>query len=350
MSRPAECLEGMILEGGWKVLQKVTPAVNATGGNFSTGYLVEGADKKQGYLKALDFSAALQSNDPSRILQNMTEAFNYERDLLAKCKAKNLKRVVMPLADGKTIVDGHIGEIATVCYIIFENADGDIRDKVSHFEAFDLAWCLRSLHHTAVGLKQLHASGIAHQDLKPSNVLVFGESGSKIADLGRASYSTLKAPFDGYPVPGDIGYAAPELFYGNIAARMFRDRCLADLYLLGSLFFFHFSGCSALHALQVKCSGFEGPDKSSSGFYTDIPYMRDAFEKALVELEEDVRRAAGSLTPDIMLMVGQLCDPDPLQRGDPRAKVALIPQYSLERYISRLDKIATKAELKLYEC
>ena len=69
----------------------------------------------------------------------------------------------------------------------------------------------RTLHHIAVGLQQLHGEGIAHQDLKPSNVLFFETFGAKLADLGCAD--TLKNPASSphghwgitgdVPVPGD---------------------------------------------------------------------------------------------------------------------------------------------------
>ena len=49
----------------------------------------------------------------------------------------------------------------------------------------DLVFMMGTLHHVSLGLSQLHRAEIAHQDLNPSNVLVF-ESGksSKICDLG----------------------------------------------------------------------------------------------------------------------------------------------------------------------
>ena len=66
-------------------------------------------------------------------------------------------------------------------YIVFELASGDIRAEIERLPNFDLAWCLRSLHNATVGVQQLHSKDIAHQDIKPSNVLVFGMDGSKLA-------------------------------------------------------------------------------------------------------------------------------------------------------------------------
>ena len=56
---------------------------------------------------------------------------------------------------------------STVQYIVFELADGDVRSVISAADDLDVAWAIRSLHHMAVGLAQLHRTGIAHQDVKP---------------------------------------------------------------------------------------------------------------------------------------------------------------------------------------
>src|SRR6266851_917241 len=52
-------------------------------------------------------------------------------------------------------------------------ADGDVRKHLSPTQSLDIVWILRCLHHIATGLHQLHSAKVAHQDLKPSNVLAF---------------------------------------------------------------------------------------------------------------------------------------------------------------------------------
>ena len=74
----------------------------------------------------------------------------------------------------------------------------------------------RSLHHIAVGLQQIHGQGIAHQDLKPSNVLVFNGNNSKIGDFGRSAYKGHIPPHENNNVAGDLTYAPPELLYGYV--------------------------------------------------------------------------------------------------------------------------------------
>lgn len=344
--KPSECLTGLKLSGGWKVTSQRTPAPHSTGGRFSVGYIVEHDSGKLAYLKALDFSEAFQAPDPARELQSMTEAYNFERDLLIRCKDRRLNRIVTPLADGIVNVQGNFGHLNNVCYLIFDYAKGDIRDEVAQFSKFDLAWALRSLHHTATGLKQLHSVNIAHQDLKPSNVLIFLDSGTKIADLGRASDENHSFRTDQFQVPGDTGYAPPELFYVSIN-RDFKSRYLADMYMLGSLFFFYFANCSTTQAITAKIRGFKGINFTNTDFTKDLPYIRQAFAEALLDFENQIKPSAGALTIDIIAIVAQLCEPDPMHRGDPKAVGTVSPQHNLERYVSRIDLLARKAEYNL---
>jgi serine/threonine protein kinase len=344
--RPAECLEGLDLPGGWHVDSILHRPPTSTGGKFSVGYHVTGPNDKQAYLKALDFSSAFNHPDPPRILQSMTTAYNFERDLLAKCRDRKLRRVVTPLADGSVQVPGNFGLLGNVAYLIFELASGDIRSKVANWEQFDLAWSLRSLHQTSTGLRQLHSVGIAHQDLKPSNVLVFPEEGAKVADLGRASYVHGPSEVDTYLIPGDPGYAPPEQWYRERYDQGFDLRYVADLYLLGNLLFFYFITTSASAAVWLKLSKLQ-PRFTGSGFLQDLPYLQQAFSEVISDLEKVLSPLAGELTPELVLIAQQLCEPDPRRRGDPNARTSRRPQHDLQAFISRFDRLAKRAELGL---
>jgi len=345
--RPAECLEGLDLPGGWHVDSCVRRPPESTGGKFSVGYLAIDKDGRRAYLKALDFFAAFQHPDPPRALEEMTSAYNFERDLLAKCKNRGLRRVVTPLADGSVEVPGNFGPLCIVSYLIFELATGDIRDEVSKWNHFDLAWALRSLHHSAIGLRQLHSAGIAHQDLKPSNILVFPTEGSKVADLGRASYVRTPSQTDAFQVPGDPGYVPPDQWYGWHHTHDFADRFVADLYLLGSLVFFYFVNSSVTEAIQLKISLKHKKKFTKTDFLQDLPYIQHAFNEALDDLRASVRGSTVDLADEIVMIAQQLCEPDPRRRGDPRVLESLVPQYDLQPYISRFDRLACKAEIQM---
>lgn len=340
---PAQLLEGKVLKNGWTVHEKITRKKTSTGGHFSVGYRVINSDGRTGFLKALDFSSAMQTQDPLKTLQAMLEVYNFERDLLEKCKNKGLKRVLFPIEDGTVDISG-FGIVGTVHYLVFELADGDIRDVLTDFKRFDLVWCLRSLHHVAVGLKQLHGNGVAHQDLKPSNVLFKREAGSKIGDLGRAADREQKSPIDSLQLAGDKGYAPLDLYYNDNKSTDFERRFLTDLYLFGSLFFFHFTGVSAVHCLRSKLKGSE---LSGKVFKEDLPYLQMAFEECLIEFRAALEDSAGDFADEITELVKQLCNPDPERRGDPRWRASVVPNYDLQRFISALDNLARRAEVNL---
>lgn len=345
-SRPALRLEGLELEGGWKVLKRLDRNPTDTGGHFSVSYKVVNKDGKEAFLKALDFCKAFQTSDPSRALQEMTAAYNFERDLLNKCKEHRLSKVITPIADGRIDVPGEVTELRAVMYLIFEMADGNIRQFHDFSRNVDLAWCLRSLHNTAVALKQLHSRGIAHQDLKPSNVLVFHtEKEFKVSDLGRASDQKVPFVYDDFQVAGDMGYAPLELFYGYTITDEFYRRYGVDIYLLGSLIFFYFLDIPTTLAIKIKLCGHEDSPLTNTNFTSDLPYIQKAFYDAVEDLERNMRPHAGKLTDELISMVKELCEPDPARRGHPLNRKNT--PYSLERYVSRLDALARKAEYEI---
>lgn len=340
---PADSLDGLDLGNGWTVLEKITRKKISTGGHFSVGYRVQNKNGKEAFLKALDFSAASQTPDPARALQSLLEAYNYERDLLTNCKERKLSRVMTPLLDGSVNIQG-FGIYSPVYYLIFELASGDVRDVLDGFQSFDLVWCLRSLHNVAAGIQQLHGVGIAHQDVKPSNVIVIGNNESKIGDLGRASLAGKPSPHDLYSIAGDRGYAPPDLYYSDTGVDGFEKRFLADLYLLGSLFFFYFVQTSAVQALRSKLQGSILGNKS---FKQDLPDLQHAFEQTIADLRPAVEKLSKEIADDILELVKQLCDPDPTKRGDPAWKGSVVPKYDLQRYISKLDLLSKKVESQL---
>ncbi len=345
LNSPAHMLKGLMLDGGWIVGEKLQKSYNATGGCFSVGYFVAKPTGEQGFLKALDFSGAMSAPDPAREIQALTEAFNYERDILAKCREKRLHRVVYAIDSGKVTVNG-FGNFGVVQYLVFERADGDVRRHLDLSQQFDLAWILRTLHHIATGLRQLHGQGVAHQDLKPSNVLVFEKMASKLADLGCSAAQGFPSPRGHLPLPGDRNYAPPDQFYQYTLNDWGRQRYGSDAYLLGSMIVFFFTGVSmtaliARHVLQSQLS---------NDFVRDLPYFIDAFGLAVQDFENEMVIKLGDQFKEIrevlVKLVRELCFPDPAQRCDPRSRN--LGRLMLERYVSRFDLLARRAEVAMF--
>ncbi len=340
---PAKQLVGLTLDGGWKVTDLVPRPPKATGGSFSVSYHVVHNDGRKAFLKALDYSVALQAQDTTTALQSMTAAYNYERNLCKRCKDKKLSRVVQIIAAGKVLVDAN-NPIGKVDYLIFERASGDIRSQLDAMGKFDLAWCLRSLHQIVVGLQQLHGISVAHQDLKPSNVLQFADNGSKIGDLGSSSCRDMQAPRDRFRIAGAIPYAPPELLYNDVPNDWSARRFGCDAYLLGSMIAFLFAKSPITALIEANMSPQHHWSIWTGSYDYILPYVREAMERGLKQFALSVPK---ELSEDLCSIVRQLCDPDPKLRGHPLNRLGYQNKYSLHRYVSHLNRLARKAELGL---
>ncbi|MDB5033130.1 MAG: protein kinase [Chlorobi bacterium] len=339
----AEKLIGLELDGGWVVEARLSLPQGHTGGHFSYGYRVLGPDGTPAFLKAIDFSAAINASDPAVALQSLTEAFNHERALLAECRDRRADRVIRILDDGQVSVPGEVPPI--VQYLIFEMADGDVRSQMIHTADFDCAWALRSLHHVATGLKQLHMMRVAHQDLKPSNVLVFDGIVSKVGDVGRSSHPDRRVKHDTFTIAGARPYAPPELRYNHINPDWNARRFACDMYLLGSMVASFFTGLSMSSLIfnELQDSMHPGVGKWGGSYEEVLPYVRDAYGKALDKFAQEVPEP---IREDLTQIVRELCDPDPAFRGYPALRGAPNP-YDLERYVTRFDLMARRAEIKV---
>ena len=232
----ASRLEGKVVDK-WKVIKKRVKTPEDDSGVFSSCYEVKNIeDNKSGYLKALNYVYAFRELTPgissTVFLQNMTENYNYEKDLLEFCKDKHMSRIVTAISHGEY---RETGEIYPVPYLVFEVASGSLKNFVQQ-KKLDMTWKLGSIHGFLVGLSQLHQSKIVHQDIKPSNILIFGNNVSKLSDLGNATKFDKKSPMwdkDGHC--GDWSYAPIELLYGYCSPQWNTRRLGADLFMAGGI-------------------------------------------------------------------------------------------------------------------
>jgi serine/threonine-protein kinase len=88
---------------------------------------------------------------------------------------------------------------------------------------------VRVVAHVASGLDALHAGGIVHRDVKPSNVMIDEKGSANLTDFGLAkgrAYTVLTKPG---MVMGTLDYLAPEMLRGSEATGA------SDIYALGCL-------------------------------------------------------------------------------------------------------------------
>ncbi|MDR1981933.1 MAG: protein kinase [Tannerellaceae bacterium] len=345
----AHNLLGMTLKTGWTVIEKITKTANSTGSVFSVCYKVK-KDNEVCFLKAFNFTPFFQLSEQSNpgrsiidVMSDMITAYKYERDLSEHCKNKHVTKVAFVIDAGEETLNNF--SINIVPYLIFELADGDVRSKIAFSNKLDFAWKLHSLHDIAVGLQQLHKVNVSHQDLKPSNILVFHRE-SRLGDLGRSMCKDMDSPYNKQQYTGDWTYAPPEMMYGYYDIDWNKRVFATDCYLLGSMIVFYFAGIS-MSALLLK----HLPDnlrwEKWRGAFDEIkPYLIEVFSKSIIEFRENIDDYY--FKDEISKMIELLCYPFPEKRGHPK-NVALKygSNFDLERFITRLDLLTKKAELKI---
>lgn len=334
-------LDGRTLKSGWIVTEKASFKPGSTGGNFSVCYLVEKENQK-GFLKAINILAFLREDvDLLQAMTEMLNTYNFEKEILTRCTNRNLSKVSRLLDASFENISGFM--VPNVYYMIFEKADGDVRNHLNFVTLIDEAWKLRSLHNIATGLKQLHSIEISHQDLKPSNVFVFEKVVSKVGDLGRALCESLSSPHSSMNFAGDTRYAPPEVFHRFVLPE-WKDKVYAiDCYLLGSMACFYFTGQSMTALLSQKINS--SINILSLNFENALTYWVKAFDEALEVIKDHSKNIADQ--DKFIEAIRMLCQPDPRQRGHYKTIREIGNNYNLERFVETFNLLARKAEYKL---
>ena len=344
-------LSGKELDGGWIVGKLLKTPIDeddgySSGGTFSVCYSCSN-NGKDAFLKVFDVYRALVSANALLELEKVTTAFRHESFIVDICKKAGLSRVVRGLASVETKIAEPLmgGMPVPFCYVIFEVADqGDLRKMLHRTSDVDLAFKFKILHEVAVGLNQLHKNRIAHQDLKPSNVGVFqsDSASAKILDLGRATSLDFSALHDTLACPGDSGYAPPEQLYGYTTNSFVDRRASGDLFQLGSLLSFLFFWQTAICEVLGRVPQEFWPQNWSGKYEDVLPYIQEAFAQWLEEVEPQIPEWCRR---EVLEILCQACDPDPLRRGDPKARMQRPTSIGMDRFVGRLNNLARRAEV-----
>ncbi len=328
----ASNLEGKQV-GKWFVKEKRIKEGEDQSGAFSSGYTVVDEGGNLAFLKAFNylyaFSAMGQSADT---LYRMTGMFKYERDLLSFCSDYGMRRVVTALGSGEY---REPGESMPVPYLVFELAQGSL-SKVRALENPELAWKLKSFHGAVAGLSQLHYKMIAHQDIKPSNILIFGNEVSKISDLGCATQFGNESDWNA----GDMRYMPVELLYGHISPDWEIRRFGADFFMMGGLLTFLLADSNFLALMMSKVPDAFRPFNFGGTYQQALPYVMKAHYDTLDEVKEILPSA---IEDEIIQLISEMTHPIPEKRGNPQnLPIVRHKRFSLQKHISLADRLGKK--------
>lgn len=131
--------------------------------------------------------------------------------------------------DHPRVIPCHEGGIlGDVAYLLLELAGGTLQGQIRDPAKVPATW--RALCEVAEGLEALHAEGVVHRDVKPSNVLLT-ETGAKLGDLGLARDGASARLTHKGALLGTPSYMAPEQARGE------RVDAPGDVYSLAVLFY-----------------------------------------------------------------------------------------------------------------
>lgn len=116
-------------------------------------------------------------------------------------------------------------------FIVLDLVDGEsLAALLARRGGLPAAEALRILGEVAGALDHVHAQGVVHRDVKPSNVLVARDGGAKLTDFGIARLAWARMTRTGELI-GSPAYMAPEqITHGKVAPA-------TDLYALGVVAF-----------------------------------------------------------------------------------------------------------------
>ncbi len=322
---------GKSLNGDWTVTEPRHVERDTTTSNRT--YVAKRADGHVAFVKVLDPRGQGSLAEQEIQLQQ----FRYESEILEKCGTRHMKRVVRALTSGELHSEGALS--VTVRYLVFEWAESDVRSQTDLEQRVHITTSLKWLHHMATALQELHFSLITHHDVRPANVLlVMPNRTAKLGDSGRACDSARPRPGgDGIPDPLS---APPELLYGgNITA--IEDRFAADMYGLGSLAIFLFTGVGLNASMSRYMPQIHHWSHWHGSFKDVLPFVRTYYDKVIEDFSSQLHDI---IRDDFVATVRWLTDPDPTLRGYPTNRQFTRSQYNLERFVSKFDLLGLKAE------
>ena len=342
---PKSQLVGTTLASGWLLIEKLEPSQGSSGGTFGVGYKAQKGDEIA-FVKAIDFVDAISATDPLMELTKLSSLANFEKDVLLYCAQRGMTKVLRFIGH-EYISSDQNNPLARVSCLIMEACTEDLRRLFNTKGVGACAWNLQVLRDVSLAIAQLHKGGIAHQDIKPSNVIeVVGNGKSsktmKVGDLGRVVRREHTGPFDTLFWPGDRRYSPPERWYGFVPRDWSDARDASDAYMLGSLMVYLFTGATLQSLVFNLIPQAFQPGTWTGSFDQDLmPVLVDAHSKVLNE--HLLPQLQPAIADEVFAVAKCLSNPDPLKRGDINSRKQIGRPVGIDRIHQKLNALALKA-------
>ena len=170
-------------------------------------------------------------------------------------------------------------------YLVLTYADlGSLADKIKA-GPMEIADVVNVITQVGSGLKQLHARGVLHRDVKPANVLFRSDPAGDRAMLGDLGLGKSLETVSQLTMPGGTpAYVAPEQVMGD------RLDHRADLYSLGAVAYAAFTGQAPHGVISLGAvMRIDAPPPSMSTLRSDIPDAIDVVVRRALEPDRDKR-------------------------------------------------------------
>jgi serine/threonine protein kinase len=247
----------------------------------------------------------------------------YRREAAILAQLRGAKNVVQLASSA----DAGLGSIALKYY-----SRGELYSFMDAANKFDDALAKHVITQCITGLADVHAIGIAHQDIKPENIFVDEDFSIVIGDFGLAATASSTDPVD---FRGTLSYMAPEIFT-SCRTLLPYDRMKADIWSIGVLLFvmltgnmpFGEGGATARdwYSVQLKHNRSEAFWGEHEKYLShSINPLAKAFITKCLTFDPALRMSASELLVDPWFMDGT-----PLTTGEYQEQMRVVEQRVLE--------------------
>jgi TolB-like protein/thioredoxin-like negative regulator of GroEL len=163
-----------------------------------------------------------------------------------------------------------------------------VRDRVQREGRLPVDECARIVRQVADGLREAHAHGVIHRDIKSANILLTTRGEAVILDFGLAKLPAGASVTQTDAFSGTVAYAAPEQIRGD------RLDARADLWSLGVVWYEMLTGALPFTGNSIAATMHAVLEQEPAPVRALRPEVPPAMERALAALlVKDAKRRTG---------------------------------------------------------